>query len=300
VSTYTHYLLDALDGSGDMDGDACVSLWEAHESARRATRARWNGNQNPVIRMATPDNTPLWETCPARAPNRAVIVRSSTPASWTVDVHPFDKRDAAVHMGPVEAGRYQVTVHAPSPRGDDHPAVKLASETLRLDAGTLYDPAQMVRRRRPMLALFAGYTWETPRIAPSSGAAVGAWWAPRMPTMHGPALGLQAGFRPRGEVNDFGPLPAGDLIGRAAYLWRDGIAGRLDATWAVGPSLAGRALWRTPLRGIEWSFAPRVELHAHVSWRHVALLADVGLLLTSVDGTVTAIPSLQASLGWLR
>ncbi|QSQ13448.1 caspase family protein [Myxococcus landrumensis] len=48
---YTHFLVQALDGRGDRNGDGAVSATEAHDWARRHTWTYTQGRQRPSVRM---------------------------------------------------------------------------------------------------------------------------------------------------------------------------------------------------------------------------------------------------------
>ncbi|WP_224242487.1 caspase family protein [Hyalangium gracile] len=48
---YTHFLVQALDGRGDRNGDGAVSATEAHDFARRLTYAYTQGRQRPSARI---------------------------------------------------------------------------------------------------------------------------------------------------------------------------------------------------------------------------------------------------------
>lgn len=91
---YTWFLLEALSGAGDLDGDGLVDVWEAHEHAVLGTIRHTGGAQTPWVRVSQvgADNVYLaGDEDHRRAAEKAIVHGSlGTGATLRLDGTPYD------------------------------------------------------------------------------------------------------------------------------------------------------------------------------------------------------------------
>jgi len=179
--TYTHYLLEAMTweaAAADLDGDAVITAYEAHDWARQRVMERTGGVQLPeaVFRVVGVQDVVLsGDPAQRRERDRALVFAYLPPS------HPYhgatlrvDGRDKGVFPGtlPAEAGRHHFVVVDPAGQTlFEGSATVSKGQALGVD-----DLRALVREDRRQLAVRGGYLGGSPD-------AWGPVWGPGMATV---------------------------------------------------------------------------------------------------------------------
>lgn len=142
---YTHFLVEALGGVGDRNGDGAVSATEAHDFARRRTWHYSQGRQRPSAELVEVGADPVFlsgRLTGAGQPELYSYAARLDGFSLTVDGAP---RGELPGGAAVPEGRHRVELT----KGGD---VLLADE-VRLRAGERLDLDSLVRKKEPWLSV---------------------------------------------------------------------------------------------------------------------------------------------------
>lgn len=293
---YSHFLVEALEGAGDMDGDGLVEVVEAHDWARDRTLEYTGGAQVPWAETTTVGREAIYLSGdPARrrrAEHAIVVGLEALPADAILSVDGI-----ARGAGPVEPGRRTLEVSS----GD----TALATLHVRVDDGERIDIGDLVDRRRTALTLSVGPTVTVASPAlPLAGAALHLDWLPHDVTGGRPAATFDVAGA-YGSVDGVErPFPGGTLLVGARWQWGDRLA--------FGPTLSGGLLWRVPRSPVgpsddPWStttpapqaapaLAPGLDLHVDVD--RVRVSVDPRVLWFPFEGGSTVNARVDATVGW--
>jgi hypothetical protein len=171
---YTHWLIEALTGGGDRNGDGAVTATEAHDYARRRTWVFSQGRQRPSAELFEVGADPVVLTGDVRRGGQPELY-SYVPRldGFTLRVDGIERAElpggAAVGAG---AHRVELT------KGDE----VLFSEDVDLDVGARVDLDGLARKKEPFFAMTAtggafGFLDATSRqqvlpISPAVGVSV--------------------------------------------------------------------------------------------------------------------------------
>jgi hypothetical protein len=147
---YTYFLLEALRGAGDRNGDGAVTASEAHDYARRKTYEFTAGRQRPSAESSEVGADPIVLVgTPTRRGRPELYSYAAALDGFTVRVNGQTAADLPGGVA-VDPGRLRVQVS----KGD---GPELVDETLRLVPGQRVDVAALVAR--------SGGPWEVaPRV----------------------------------------------------------------------------------------------------------------------------------------
>jgi len=286
---YTHFLIQALRGEGDADGDGLVEALEAHYWARDRTLEHTGGTQVPWMETQLVGREAVFlsgDPAERRDAERALLTGlEALPARARITVD-----GEARGAGAVEPGRRSVGVTL-----DER---TLVDQTLRIEVGEALDISRLVatRGRRALVELGGDLRPESDWV-PSLGGRLSAWHLPVDPGGGRLALGLSGSY-------GLADLPAGDVFAQAGWWWGD--------RWLAGPTLSGGLLWRVaPLQIVddaavsllssdekEVQSAPALSpgLSLHYNRRAVAG-AQLSALIFQTDRGLSAHPQLTLSGG---
>ncbi|MFT5453900.1 MAG: hypothetical protein ACI9K2_000376 [Myxococcota bacterium] len=321
-SVYTHHLLAALrDGAGDLDGDACIGLREAHMYAQARTDADRRGLQRPIARDWDGENLHL-ATCTGR-PTHAVVTVPAEPPGWVVEL--ADGRaisePTTVLPGPQSL---RVVLETESAGGESRRDV-LLDQRLMLQPGQWVEPADELTVRARMLVAEASVEVSgTQGVLPPAGAGVAAWWAPRDKGRGRPVLGAELTTLAKGPVTwsdqRIACFTGGHLAGRLGWLWTVPVDAAERRHMALGPSGTVGGWWREAAHpgsqsgrpcgepgrgqvglGTELATGATTTLHVHLASGPWVASFDQGVLWTGTDTasgfSVIAQPTVRAALG---
>jgi hypothetical protein len=262
---YTHFLLEALHGAGDLDGDGLVEVMEAHGWARDRTLEYTGGSQVPWAETVSIGRQAVYLAGdPARrqAVEDAILMGlESLPLGAVVTVD-----GVARGAGAVQRGARQLEVRS----GER----LLLAERVNVGPGERVDLGHRLAQRQGQLGVWAGPLVSLDRqwLGPLAGWA-GLEVAPRDPG--GPRLVFGTEVR----VGVGRGSPTGTLAGTT---WWSVPAGSL----VLGPVLGAGVAWRRPPEGAEGSvliqpafrarlsrtWAPSLELAAPTFWANGRLV----------------------------
>jgi hypothetical protein len=278
---YTHFLIEALGGAADGDGDGLVEVMEAHHWARDRTLAHTGGSQVPWAETVVVGRQELYLA--GDASRRAALEQALLDGLEALPDDAVVTVDGAVRgAGPLGVGVHRVEVR--------HDEAILATGIWRARPGRTLDVARWAGARsgRLELALGAvgalGGTW-----LGAGGGSLDVRVAPRDPSgarwMFGAAA--RGGVATPGERT----FPAGTLTGLA---WWAHPAGPLT----VGPVLEAGLAWRLPDEpGAEGApaVAPGFELRWGAGTAFGSVKASAVVFPSAGRAVVT--PSLTVGLG---
>jgi hypothetical protein len=281
---YTHFLVQALEGEGDVDGDGLVDVHEAHEWARDRTLRYTDGLQVPWIRIDEQGRLPIWlagdPDSRAQATRAILTGLESLPTSTVMMVDGVPRGG-----GGLEPGWHRIEVRVDEQLVVDRavharPARRVAVETLvaqsqssvHMEAGLGWQPSQGGGLRNPWV-----------------GQARLSWW-PVDPGMGRPAFDLQAGGS-IGPVAGLESLPTADA--QLGVRWSFGQRVR------VGPRFHAGGLWRFTEQGTQVGPVAGGSLVVQVGLDRWHLAIEGGVLhpLLAVDGVQVWQPSATAMFG---
>jgi uncharacterized caspase-like protein len=278
---YTHFLIEALSGAGDLDGDGLVDVTEAHGWARDRTLEYTGGAQVPWSEVTTVGREAITLAGdPARrtrAEHALIVGLEGLPANATLSVDGIPRG-----AGPVEPGARDLSVTVDG--------IERVRSEVHIAEGARVDVADLVRARDTRLSLGAsGSAGVGGDVMASFGAGLEAWGLPADPSGMRLAVGGAADVG-LGPVGTLGSWPTGTALARGAVLWGDRVV--------FGPMLGAGVLWRRPPSGGQAApvVAPGLVLAVDVGGLRVS--AEPDMLVLAVDGAAVAIPRLSLSVGW--
>lgn len=239
---YTHWLVEALNGQGDRNGDGAVTATEAHDYARRRTWLFSQGRQRPTAAMVEVGADPVvlsGEMKPGGQPELYSYAARFDGFSLKVDGVERVELPGGTAVG---SGTHRVELE----KGGE----VLLAEDVRLSEGERLDVSTLARRSEPFLAMTAtggafGFIDEVSRqqllpVAPAVGVSV------RFERVLLDRLTVEvdlSGFAGQGALQLAKQSP-GVPFGWSAILAGVSIAWQWDSRWVsmwVGPRVAG--LW---------------------------------------------------------
>lgn len=283
---YTHFLLRALRGEGDLDGDGVVDVIEAHQWTRDRTLRYTDGLQVPWLRVSEEGRVP--------------ILLSGTDDSRTDAVHAVlaDLQSLPVNTrirvdgearggGSVAAGRRRIQV--------DREGTVLLDRSVYLSPGERLDVSHLIAQRGRHWTVGAGAGWVgaepdgEPLLAPLTGH-LGAWWWPTDPGGARLALGA-TGSASFGEIADIGQLPGGTVAASGAWMW--------GGDSRLGLRLDAGLLWRLPFSGPQATpmVRPQVWLMHEAGGYFVSMTAGAVAPLAEIDGVRRTLPETGVNIG---
>lgn len=239
---YTHWLLEALNGQGDRNGDGAVTATEAHDYARRRTWLFSQGRQRPTAAMVEVGADPVvlsGEMKPGGQPELYSYAARFDGFSLKVDGVERVELPGGAAVG---AGMHRVELE----KGGQ----VLVAEDVRLADGERLDVSTLAKRSDPFLAMTAtggafGFIDDVSRqqllpVAPAVGVSV------RFERVLLDRLTVEvdlSGFAGQGALQFAAQSPKVPF-GWSAFLAGASIAWQWDSRWVsawVGPRVAG--LW---------------------------------------------------------
>lgn len=277
---YTHFLVEALQGSGDADGDGLVEILEAHGFARDRTLEHTGGMQVPWLE--------------SRLVGREVLYLTGDPSRRTTAetalLHGLESLPSAARLrvdgqprgaGPIRPGRRTVQV--------DLEGQTLLRDQVRVDPGDRLDVHTLVRARQERASVaMAASAVGAPGWLPAGAVGIRARWLPADPGGWRPEFGAAADF-------GFGSVVALESARTGQLLALAGLQ-RAPGAWRWGASVGGGMLWR--LVDDEAQAAPLAAPSLHVGRQFGRFEArlEPDVLLFSGGGELIAAPRLTLSL----
>ena len=274
---FTHYLLEALKGEADVDGDGSVGVLEAYNWVGFRTAEHTGRAQVPRIEEARTGWSDLALTRPGAA-------SSATDAiiPWYERVLPGSSvwiDGQARGPGALTPGEHSVEVR------DGQDRVVL-NRTLQAQQGHVLAVEPWLRAAKPqvLVGLTGAYLAPRDRIPALQGGVVG-WWYPRSARSWRPVLGTQ--------------LQVGQLDGGSsgAGLVRGGVLTAVRPWLWTGPTMGAGLTWREVPVGVQGAPTGQLAWRASVTPGAAWLALDGGARAWPVDGQWVAHPSLALSAG---
>jgi len=230
---YTHFFVQALQGSGDLDGDGLVEAVEAHDWARDETLRHTGGRQVPWMQAELVGREAVFlsgdSTDRTRAEQAILTSLSALPA----------QAELRVDGTPRGAGQIPTGWHELEVRID---GTVVVAQNVRIRSSRHLDVARLVDQR--------GDRWQ---VELGAGALGSDDWLPtgllslgvdHLPADRGRgriALGATAslGWGDMNELpgmSELGRIPTGFAGARVGWWWGD--------DWMGGPTVSGGVVWR--------------------------------------------------------
>ncbi len=274
---YTHFLVEALEGAGDLDGDRVVDLMEAHTFARDHTMVRTNNAQEPWYQVTEVGREPV--VLAGRAEDRTEAERAvlvTQPGPWYQQAYALVVDGIPRGSGAIDPGEHTIEVW------DRATLLSSTTRTLRAQDRVEIDRLVSERDRWRAVAGSTGVRLAPNQLSPGF-AGLDAWWMPRDPRGGRALLGVHAdwGLGPTGEL---GTLPSWQVRARAAWG-----AGRGPWWGFAGVSVGGA--WRVKEDHVEAAPVFCGGLHGQVHWGPwlIGLDAEWLVLATFPGGAGTAL-----------
>ena len=274
---FTWYLLQALAGEADVDGDGAVEVLEAYNWVGYRTAEHTGRAQIPRI-----EETRIgWNDLPLTHPGEGASDAKYAIIPWYKQILPTAQMfiDGATRgPGSLEPGSHLVEVR----EGDE----LVLKRKISVQSGDVLQWERMIEDTSASLLLGVGGGFSTDsRVASASGQVVG-WWQPRSPVSHRWAFG--------GSVSGgAAPLLSVRSTARAAFLWQP-VSGL-----AVGPMLGVGAVSRLdPEEG--WMGSPLAAPGLHLESRRDSVFFAVdgeALVFFPFTDQASVGPSVQGSVG---
>ena len=273
---FTYYLLDALRGAADVDGDGAVEVLEAYNWVGYRTAEHTGRAQVPRIE----ETRVGWNDLAITRPGEGRRDAQYAVIPWYKQILPSAEMFVdGVTRGPgsLEPGAHVIEVR----EGDE----VLLKRKVSVRGGDVIEwEAMLDQASSRVLVGVGGGVASDPRIVGSSLQAVG-WWQPRSAGLSRWSLGtaVTVGAAPTTHVR---------TMGRLAYLWAP--TDRL----AIGPMVGIGALSRRA--GEAWMGAPAASSGVHAEVREGPAFFGIdgqGLVIAPVGEAVSLGTSLQATIG---
>jgi hypothetical protein len=272
---YTHFLIEALRGAGDLDGDGLVEAAEAHDFARDHTLSHTGGVQVPwmetqvvgreeVFLAGRPDER-------ARAERALLVGLARLPSESRIGVDGTARGAAGL-----EPGRHRLTVETD--------AGVMLDQGVRVRRGQELDVARLVDSRRSTWWIEGGGAWTADNewTAPA-GPQGGIWWTPADKGGGRLALGAQG-------TMGIGASPTGQVLARAGWWWGQQLV--------AGPVVDAGLFWR--LLDGERQGAPIVAPGGTLryTWGPMQLSTTASALVFSAQDDSLTLPRVGVAVGW--
>lgn len=290
---YTHYLVDALAGAGDLDGDGLVDAMEAHEYARDRTMSHTGGIQVPWIRSTLVGRNAVYLSGDpgrrTRAERALLVGLQDLPFEAALLVDGQTRGGGAL-----PAGLHDIQVTT----GDR----TLLSSRIHFQPGDRLDVADLVKEREAAVEVRVGAEARigSDAVPPTATLVRVTRW----PADHDggrPLVGLSATWGV-GLVHQEWRFPTGDFQGHLGWSWgripsASETRGRWDLKFHAGPDLGLGVLWRVPggERQAGPIVTPGIEMGASV--RRVSLTLDAGTRLFGMDRVQRVVPGASVAIG---
>jgi hypothetical protein len=278
---YTHFLIQALEGAGDLDGDGLVDVVEAHSWARDHTLDFTGGAQVPWVQATLVGRDAIYlagDPSQRRDAEHALLTGlEGLPSSAVIRVDGLPRG-----AGRIDAGRHRIELSL-----EDH---AIARASVHLEAGERYDLGRLLSGRQARTMLGPGLSWAPPSDTTTALAwSLGAWWWPADLAGGRPGLGLRSS-QGVGPIQDVGTFLVGEVQGSVCWAWG-------DARGLIGPCMGAGAMWRLPDEGAQAGPMLAPSVHAHLAMEDFFLGLEPTLRLTRVDGEPRILPALSLSFG---
>jgi len=284
---YTHFLIDALSGDGDLDGDGVVDVIEAHAWTRDRTLRYTDGLQVPWLRVSEEGRTPVLlagtDTDRSDATHAILSELEALPRAARIRLDGVDRG-----AGTVEPGRHHLRVEL-----EDN---VLVDKNVSFRPGDRVDVHRLVRYRAAGALFTGGGTWTlssaaTDALLPVVGGRAGGFWIPA-DAGGGRLVVGGIGSASFGEVADIGFTPGGLVAASGAWMWGD--------AWSMGARADAGLLWRLTVSGPQATPAVAPRLWGIRSKGSVLVEGSVGAItpLRPVDDAWRALPSVELGVGW--
>ncbi len=278
---FTHYLLEALGGEADVDGDGRVEVLEAYNWVGYRTAEHTGGRQVPRLEETRVgwDDLPLTWVGEPRPPQFAVV-------PWYEQVMP----GAQVWIdgltrgpGAIAPGAHQVVV-----RQGEQVVLKRRMQVRR---GEVLAWERWVDEAGPQGLIGIGGAWAAPQDrVPAWSGSLSGWGQPRSKVLWRPAIGGLVSVG-RGEAAEQKRMEAGQAEVRL------GLFGQPKPWLHAGPTVGAGTTWRVLDVGMQG--APLVSAGWHVDARgdHLWMGVDGGVRSWAVDGSWGVQPFASLSVG---
>lgn len=285
---YTHYLVEALQGPADIDGDGLIDVVEAHQYARDHTLTHTGGAQVPWLQSTLVGRASIFmagSPTQRTAAERSILAGlDDLPTGTMLSVDGQSRGEGAV-----EAGKHRVELTLDGET--------IVSTNVRLKPGERVHVGNLLEDRGAQTLVGIGAGWvdsgsRQDRLGLSANGTLhlAGWYFPKDQGGSRPGLSARTSFG-LGPVEDFEYFPTGDAAAGMTWVW-----GR---TFKLGPSLGGGLLWRAPETGLQVGFFVEPGLHLHVATGAFFAGLDVGLTIfpASVDQRAYRLASVRPTLG---
>lgn len=279
---YTHYLIEALKGSADLDADGLIEVMEAHQWARDRTLEHTGGTQVPWAETVAVGRDVVWLAGDGKtrrdAEHALLLGLERLPQSAEVTVDGLVRGN-----GPLQEGKRQIEVQASGKR--------LLSERIRAVPGERIWLDERVAARRTHLDLALGSALSSDRRwLGGAGAALSARWTPSDPSGARGWLGASGSVLTGPALAPSGPFPVGLLAAFVGFgpSWRH---------LRLGPELGIGLAWRRPAAEAEGSLALSLGGSGTLSFGRWVWTAEVGSPLFFAERALAASPRATLSAG---
>ncbi|MEL6347030.1 MAG: caspase family protein [Myxococcota bacterium] len=276
---FTWYLLEALSGKADADGDGAVGVLEMFSWAGYHTAEHTQNSQIPSLE----EDRIGWKDL------QLTGQESGEPRYAIMPWYEEGYNQARIYLngllrgpGPVDPGRYTLEVYD----GEE----RILHRSISLEQGEALPWSQLLTASQGRVLLGGGMgiiaDGESPWL---SGHGVG-WFTPRTTGAWRMAFGA-LGFGGRVE-QDTVEIPVSGGLVRAGVWWQS------PGSVTLGPTLGAGALIRQPIGGAQLATTAAPGLHAHtlLPW-NTFLSVDVTGMLFLIDQQPTLWPDLRISAG---
>lgn len=249
---YTHFLVEALEGAGDLDGDRVVDLMEAHTFARDHTMVRTNNAQEPWYQVTEVGREPV--VLAGRPQDRTDAERAvllTQPGPWYEQAYALVVDGIPRGSGAIDPGQHTIEVW------DRSTLLASTTRTLRAQDRVAIDQLVSDRDVGWTLAASGGVRW-APNVLSPGFVGLDGWWLPRDPRGGRALVGLHGDWG-LGEIGELGALPSWTARARAAW----GVS-RGPLTGAVGATAGGA--WRRKADHVEAAPIGGVGLYGQLHW----------------------------------
>jgi hypothetical protein len=283
---YTHYLIEALRGQGDLDGDGLVEVMEAHGWARDRTLEHTGGIQVPWAEVVSVGRASVFlagDPTRRRASEQAILAGlEALPATAEVRVDGLVRGDGALQHG---VRQLEVLDHGET----------LLQATVRVEAGDRVQLDELVASRTEQLQGTVGLGLSTDRQWLGVGSLLlGVQALPQDPSGARLAAGLLARMGTGPSRAPGGPFVSGSVEATLGPAWSPPWRG---SSWSLGPSVGLGALWRLAPAGPQGAPLLSAGGRASVERDRWLLVFDGRLPAFPADGRFVFTPWMAVSTG---